>query len=292
MHKGRFVMVHTYPLICTLPFSEEVTKHLLYYVLPLGGDHEWVLDKNIKKICEGLDQFNGKRIVTIAVRGAGDPNYNYISPDAIINKFNRAYGQDPQIDFLIVTNQRKLWEVSGFLPMLSQVISPDPNHVFFYGHCKGVTHPDHSLICHKWADCMYETVYNNWSQVKTLLEQFATVGSFKSYGEFKTPGNHQWYYSGTFYWVRSASAFVRNWMRVDQIFYGTESWPGLHFKPDEGACIIGDGIADMYKKSSAELEQLLVDWRSAKLNNEFCFKNPIDYLQELVTKQYPCILQH
>ena len=284
-------MQQVYSPLCTIPFDKDkIVKHLLYYTLPLGGENEWVLDKNIRKVCEGIEQFNGKRIVTIAIRGVGDPNYNYISPDDVIKKFQH-FGATG-IEFLVAVNQKKLWEVSGFLPMLQKVMTDDPNHVFFYGHCKGVTHPNPALISHKWADVMYETVYNNWSQVKQILERFGTAGALKAYGEFKSVRNHRWYYSGTFYWVRAASAFLRNWTQVDQIFYGTESWPGLHFRPDEGGCILGDNISDMYKKTVPELDQLLNEWRQDKLNGTHYFKCPIEYRQEIIEKQYPCILEN
>ncbi len=250
-----------YPPLCTTPFTD-VVKHLCYHILPLGGEHEWVLDKNIRKICESIEQFNGKRIVAISTKGEGDTK-PFISPDDVIEKF-RALGV-ADIEYMFFKNKKRLREVVSFVPMLSKVITSDPNHVVFYGHCKGVTHPNPTVIPHKWADAMYETVYENWDQVKPQLEQFGASGSFKKYGTFKTIRNHRWHYSGTFYWFRCASVFPRNWTQVDQVFYGTESWLGLLFRPFEAGCLFHDFTGDVYKATDSEIENKLQEWRQGRL---------------------------
>ena len=41
-------------------------------------------------------------------------------------------------------------------------------------------------------------------------------------------------------------AYRRNWRYVPQFFYGTESWIGNIFSPDESANVIGDNVGDLY----------------------------------------------
>jgi len=266
VRKSQFKTHANYPDLCNLPF-DNVVKHLLYHVLPLGWEHEWVLDRNIEKVCKSIDQFNGKRIVAIATAGNGDTK-PFICPDNVIDKFDRFGGKD--IEFVFVQNVKRLREVTSFLKMLNMVMTDDPNHVVFYGHCKGVTHPNPESVCHTWADVMYETVYNNWEQVKGTLQDRGICGSFKKYGTFRTPLNHRWHYSGTFYWFRCASVFVRNWKRVDQAFYGVESWPGLIFKPEEAACLFHDNTKDLYKVSKNYLIDKLQEWRAQKISASTC----------------------
>lgn len=277
-----------YPPLCSEPFGE-ITKHLLYHILPLGGEHEWALNKNIKKVCEGISQFNGKRIVTIATTGEGDTK-PFVCPDDVIKKFESHGVAD--IEYMFIKNKKRLREVTSFIPMLEKVASTDPNEVIFYGHCKGVSHPDPNSICHKWADCMYETVYDNWDQAKQQLQVFGMSGSFNKYGTFKTVRNHKWHYSGTFYWMRSASVFVRKWKQVDQLFYGTESWPGLLFRPWEAGCLFHDFTGDVYTTSPSILEQKINEWRHQKLNGGIPEVSLEQRKQLLLDKQPGCVMSY
>lgn len=252
----------TYAPLCTQSFSEDVVKHFLYHILPLGGEHQWALDKNIAQVCEGLQQFNGKKIIAIATPELGNKR-EFKTPEYVMQAFENAGYTD--IEYLVVTNKKPLREVVSFVKLLSRVETLDPNEVVFYGHCKGVTHADPTSICHTWADIMYETVYNNWEQVKSSLEKYGITGSFKKYGTFKTLHNHRWHYSGTFYWFRSASVFIRNWSHVDQTFYGTESWPGYLFRPDEGGCLFHDNTGDLYRVTKEYLQKQLQEWKAVQV---------------------------
>ncbi len=249
----------TYPPLCTEKFVvARLKKHFLYHVLPLGGEHEWCLRKNISQVCQGLSQFNGKKIVAISTPGNGEVR-KFLTTEEVQQLFESEGYKD--IEYIEVKNNKKLREVVSFVPLMSKVQSLNPDEVVFYGHCKGVTHQSTTSICHPWADAMYETVYNNWEQAQILLETHGIVGSFKKYGMFKTLRNHRWHYSGTFYWFRSASVFVRNWSYIDQFFYGTESWPGMLFRPEEGACLFWDNCKDMYKEKLENIQQQLQLWR-------------------------------
>jgi len=278
------------PDLCLIPFVSP-TRHLLFHIMPLAGEHEWCWKKHVKNICDSLSQFNGKRIVSIATPGGGDRK-PYSCPDDVIKEFELHGATD--IDFMLFRNKKSLREVVSFLPMLQKVQSLNPSEVVFYGHCKGITHKQDSM-CHVWSDAMYETVLNNWQQVELALQHYGIAGSFKSYGEFKRKNNHRWHYSGTFYWFRSASAFARNWQDVEQFFFGVESWPGLLFKPQEAACLFWDiphtlPIGVMYNMCQSKHEARMQEWRHSKLEGKVMFdKNPEQYLIHLKTLGVPSI---
>lgn len=274
-----------YPPICTEPINEPV-KHLLFHMMPLAGEHEWCWKKHVRQICDGLEQFNGKRIISISTPGPGDKK-PYSCPDDVIKEFEKYNAKG--IEFLFFKNKKALREVVSFVHMLTKVQSTSSNDVVFYGHCKGVTHPAESM-CHVWSDAMYETVYNNWEQVKVALEHYGMAGSFKTYGQFTTKGNHRWHYSGTFYWFRSASVFTRNWGHVDQFFYGTESWPGLMFRPHEAATLFWEipsstRIGPMYEMPRAQHEARIATWRHEKLQKKLPFNVNVDQYAMLLEKQ-------
>ena len=260
---ARRKIIHSSPVrtpLCNLPFDEDkIIKHFLYHILPLGGEHEWALRKNIEQVCQGLHQFNGKKIVAIAFPGTSDTQ-TFVPPDDVLQMFED--GGHGDIEYFLVKNVRALREVVSFIPLLSKVQSTDPDEVVFYGHCKGVTHASTESVCHAWADAMYETVYNNWEGAKVALEKYGIAGSFKKYGMFKTPKNNRWHYSGTFYWFRSASVFTRNWQYVDRLFYGTESWPGLMFTKEEAACLFHDNTGDLYRETAVQIYEKLEKWKS------------------------------
>lgn len=278
----------TYPMLCNADFTAPI-RHLLFHMMPLADGQEWCWKKHVRQICEGIKQFNGQKIITIATPGPRD-TIRYSCPDDVVKEFDK-YGSF-DINFLILQNKRTLREVVSFVPMLTKVQSTDPQQAVFYGHCKGITHPADSM-CHVWSDAMYETVYNNWPQVQIALERYGIAGSFKSYGQFNTRGNHRWHYSGTFFWFRSASVFVRNWSKVDGSFYGVESWPGLLFRPHEAACLFWDiphtvPIGPMYKMPRSEHDARISKWRHEKLAGKLPFNlHPDQYLFQLQQQGVP-----
>jgi hypothetical protein len=98
------------------------------------------------------------------------------------------------------------------------------------------------------------------------MERFSMAGAFRKFGQFTTPGNHRWHYSGTNYWFRHDDVFSRDWQKLDQHFFGTESWPGRMFKPEETACLFADNAGDAYKQHYWDsLARELDVWEGARL---------------------------
>lgn len=246
-----------WPALTAVPIDQsQLVSNVLYHVMPWAGRGiwQWNLDQLLRRIV----LFNGRRVMAISTGPNCDP------PEAVM-QHTKGHG----FEFIVRENVPKLREVVTFLPLLEIVQSLNPNEVTFYAHAKGVTHAgfwDDGNPIKPWTEAMYETCLDNWDAVKDALESHAICGSFKRYGKFTTPGNNRWHFSGTFYWFRNKDVFSRNWRRVDQKFFGTESWPGLMFKQNEAACLFHDNCSDLYKieyqRSSVYPE--LEKWRNAR----------------------------
>lgn len=222
----------------TVRLEEPVKRNVMMHIWPVKktGVWQWNCDQLLKR----AELFNGKRVVAIVYDSQSD------KPEAV-----KKYLSDFTDDFVVMPNNPALREVVTFVPMLERLESTDPNEVTFCCHSKAVKHaipvgnPGTTLF--KWTEAMYETCLDHWDHIRELLTTKAMAGSFRRYGQFKTPRNHQWHYSGTFYWFRHVDVFQRNWRYLDKKFFGTESWPGHMFRPEETACIFMDMAEDLYQ---------------------------------------------
>ena len=245
------------PPIEHVAFSDPVRRNLLYHVYPVKENGVW--QANLDQLIRHMDLFSGRRVVGIAI----DPLR--CDPAAAVMDYLRGHVEE----FIVVQNLPALREVTTFVPLLRQVMSDDPNEVTFYGHAKGVTHkPGDWTTVHRWASMQYETCLGDWPRVREILEDHAMAGSFRRYGQFDTPGNHRWHYSGAFYWFRNRDVFCRTWRRVDQVFFGAESWPGLMFSKDQVGCIFRDESSDLYNQDY--MQQVMVDFVKWKDQRKGC----------------------
>lgn len=235
------------PLEMSSVVERDVQRSLLYFIYPIGGAHAWCWRSNLERLSKFKELFTGRMFFTVATGShKGVPS----EPLTEVEKYLEKLGFR---DFSLKEGKNtKRREAEHFKSMLESVKSTDPNAVFCVAHAKGVTHSDPGSVVHKWTDLLYATVLGNWDNARGALQHYGTAGAFKRYGNFNTPGNHAWHYSGTFYWCRSASVFRRNWHKVDRQFFGMESWPGLHFRREEGACLFGDNIGDPYRMEVIE----------------------------------------
>jgi hypothetical protein len=242
------------------PLKTPVRRNLLFHMLPLKKDGLW--KRHVDHLVRRLDLFNGKRVIAVVTRGHRDP-LEMDSPEVVQEAF-----AGHRIDkWIMVRNSRTLREVTSFHTLMEQVESVAEDEVTFYGHSKGVTHqPNGGTTVHRWADAMYETCLDDWPRVHAALEAFPMAGSFKRYGQFRTPENHQWHYSGTFYWFRHDAVFGKDWRRIDRRFFGTESWPALMFAANETACLLHDNCGDLYNLQywNSKVEMDLEQWRLAR----------------------------
>lgn len=227
-----------YPPLCTMPveFSTSV-RHLNYFIYPLAKHSDKVWRRQLELLGEGKSAINGKSIVRI-VTGGGCSSISEVTKAVVDLGL-------PNLQIVYIRNNRDLREVNGFIPSIAPLETLNPNEYIFFAHAKGVTHDDKSTA-HRWSEIMYQTLYFNWPAVLPFLNTYGCLGSFKRYGEFNVPNSHRWHYSGTFYWVRSASLFARDWQMCCPTTHGTESYLGMHFRPSEAGCVFMDLCENVY----------------------------------------------
>lgn len=241
------------PPLIGVPIANPV-RHFIWHCYPVNDNGD-VWRQQIDRIKQTIGEFNGVRAVAVGTPGKADAHE--------LERFDtvkKAWGND--FDCYEVANVKNFREGASFIKLVSLLAEHNgPNDVAFYGHNKGVTHRNADSICHAWADAMFETVLENSDAAIDALATHGCAGSFKRYGQFTTPGNHRWHYSGTFYWLRLADVFARKWQRIDRRFFASESWPGLQFNANEAACLFYDQCGDIYHMSREHIAEKLTNWR-------------------------------
>lgn len=223
------------------------TRHLTFHVFPTLHQDSWKW--NLRQLAARWSLFNGRKVMGLAI----DSRKTCEAAEVI----DYAASLGMQFDATIQRpNSRTLREVVTWRPMLEAIgiTAMGPRDVVFSCHAKGVRHTVREDHIEAWARLMYRSCLDNWQAVEPLLLSHVFAGSFKRYNNFKTPGNHVWHYSGTFYWWRAAEVAKRNWHKVDNRFYGTESWPGHQAARDEAACLFLDDCGDLYDRQYWEAE--------------------------------------
>lgn len=221
--------------------------NLIMHVLPVASNGVWKW--NLQQIAQRQHLFNAKRVLAIATEDrakAGKKDVRTVSADEVLS-FCGSIGLT-WTHTKVFQNNQTLREVETFPWLLETVCSGNPNELTFSCHAKGVTHALDSITV-RWAERQYRACLDDWQTVWRTMERFSMAGSFRKFGQFTTPGNHRWHYSGTNYWFRHDDVFSRDWRTIDQKFFGTESWPGRLFKPEECACLFADDASDAYKEA-------------------------------------------
>jgi hypothetical protein len=239
-------------------------RNLIMHLLPVASNSNWKM--NLHELRARMGLFNGKRILAISVESRDNVegrNLKTVTADEVI-EYCKCIGLEwTKIDAF--PNHSSLREVATFPYLMESVKSVDPNEVTFACHGKSTTHSENSITV-QWANRQYRVCLDQWEFVQSALERYSMAGAFRKFGDFATPGNNRWHYSGTFYWFRHDDVFSsQKWRTIDQQFFGTESWPGLLFRPEQTACLFGDNAGDLYQSSEwQKLEREIQVWEGAR----------------------------
>ena len=249
-----------HPPIIGVPIDHsKLQSHILYHVMPLSGESEWVWRRHCNWLQSVRQNFNGRMIVGIVTPGQNDA-WSYCPPDAVREAMR---GLDAEfIEAPNDTGGRNRKHARGgkgegvlFPQMLGKLKTSDPDHVAFYGHCKGVTRPNTPLdsAIHKWAEAMFECLFRNHNQAVEALDTSGVCGSFRMPGGYKDGGpgiGSNWFYSGTFFAMRLADVFTRNWEKIPNHYGSVEQWPRLNFDiKTQAACLFLDNVTNLYDEA-------------------------------------------
>lgn len=190
-------------------------RNLYYFVCPLRDAWRW----NIDRLLSFWDIFSGKKLVSI-VEGPG-----LEKPEKVMERFG------PDVEFMVSENCPVLCETKTFIRGLERLQSQDPKEITFYAHAKGVRHEGEDLVkVKRWADSMYVLNLSSPELVDRLMLRYHALGCYRQDYPY---GGSQWHYSGTFYWLKHRELFSRNWTDIEPLKFGSEGYPGRHFKLEE-----------------------------------------------------------
>lgn len=236
-------------------------RHLAYVVMPVAGNGTW--QRNLDQLKLRLPLFNGRRLVAIMVESP--TSRHQLNPPAAVKDYLAGCG----CEFFEVPNQPALREVAAFHDLFAPLATTNDDEAIFFAHAKGVTHPARHPA-HRWATVMYEVLLDYWPAVQRQLYDYPIAGCFKKLGT--AFNNSDWHYSGTFFWLRAADLFNRNWQNIDQVEFGMESWPSWQFKEAEAASVFHTGRVprlNLYSPSywSNTVEPELARWLGNNQHN-------------------------
>ena len=252
--KHNFVNI---PLIGQPINRDRLQSHIIYHIMPLAGDTEWVWRRHCKWLREIRPQYNGRLIVGIVTPGAGEA-WEYCSPEAVkeeLQGLGAEFIEAPN-DTGNAKNRKRVRQGIGegvlFPKMLGALQTTDPDQVAFYGHCKGVSRPHATpdSASHIWAEAMFDTVFRNQTEAIAALDTHGVCGSFRMPGGYRDGGpgiGSNWFYSGTFFGIRLVDAFRRKWEYMPTHYGCVEQWPRLNFdKTTQSACLFFDNVNNLY----------------------------------------------
>jgi hypothetical protein len=248
------------PLIGQPINRDRLKSHILYHVMPLAGETEWVWRRHCQWLREVRPQYNGRLIIGIVTPGVGDM-WQYLPPDAVKEELR---GLDAE--FIEAPNdtgkgnQRKIERRGAgegvlYPQMLAKLQTSDPDEIAFYGHCKGVTRKGttRDSAVHLWADAMHETLFRNHDAAVSALDTSGVCGPFRMRGGYRDGGpgiGSFWFFSGTFFAMRLVDVFRRNWHYLPSHYGCVEQWPRLNFDQNtQAACLFFDAVTNLYDES-------------------------------------------
>jgi hypothetical protein len=211
------------------PFTATPKRNLLYHVWPVNGTMwKWNLDQLLKRI----DLFNGRRVMSIV------HDAKSATPEEV-QQVVAGHG----FEFVIAANDQR-GEAINFAEMMRMVASHDENELTFYGHAKGVKYePNIPQPVRRWSEVQYQVALDDWVGIREQLQRYAMTGPFKRHGRYKPHRNlANWHYSGTYFWMRHAHVFARDYQNVPQFYGGVETWPGIVFRNEETGCVFVDDL--------------------------------------------------
>ena len=230
-----FNLQNLIPFVSHKPITDSTKRNLIMHVWPTSnGAWQWNLDQLIKR----RHVFTGKVVIGVAE-----------GPNTATRAEVEEYAQQLNPTVFSVPNNPRIREGATFQKLLQAI--KDDSSITFFCHAKGARHgesfgSDGSTL-RPWTETMYRVCLDDIGKTIEQLKTSTMTGPFRRFGNFKTPGNHRWHYSGAFYWFRNADVFERNWQKMDLFFFAVESWPGLLFRPEEVACCFHDNCGDLYR---------------------------------------------
>lgn len=226
------------------------TRSLMFHLYPLKGK-EWNWHWHIEQIRKHQDKFNGKIVIGVGID----------SKTATMEQVQHSFG-GIRVDHWLRANNNKLAETLTHVEMLSLLQTDDPNAIIFRGHTKGVT-KTRDAIEQKWAQIMWDGNMDLPS-VEDGLASHGTCGVMRSQTPLvkKKPGD--FFFAGSFYWMRAKKVFERDWQTKEANRWWVEFVPCHLFSFPESACIFHDLVPSSVLNQQYFDEHVDPEWTAWK----------------------------
>jgi hypothetical protein len=227
------------------------TRSMMFHLYPLRGK-EWNWHRHIEQIRKHQDKFNGKIVIGVGVD----------AKTATMEQVQQLF-QGIRVDHWLKANNNRLAETLTHVEMLSLLQTDDPNAIIFRGHTKGVT-KSKDAVEQKWAEIMWDGNMDLPS-VEDSLASHGTCGVMRSQTPLvrKKPGD--FFFAGSFYWMRAKEMFERDWRWKEQNRWVVEYVPAHLFSFQESACIFHDLVPSSVLDHAYFAEHVEPEWAAWKL---------------------------
>lgn len=226
------------------------TRSLMFHLYPLKGK-EWNWHWHIEQIRKHQDKFSGKIVIGVAID----------SKTATMEQVQHSF-EGIRVDHWLRANNNKLAETLTHVEMLSLLQTNDPHAIIFRGHTKGVT-KTRDAIEQKWAQIMWDG-NTDLPSVENALASHGTCGVMRSQTPLvrKKPGD--FFYAGSFYWMRAKEVFERSWQWKEANRWVVEYVPAHLFSFAESACIFHDLVPSSVLDHAYFAEHVEPEWTAWK----------------------------
>jgi hypothetical protein len=226
------------------------TRSLMFHLYPLRGK-EWNWHWHIEQIRKHQDKFNGKIVIGVGVD----------AKTATIDQVQAMF-EGIRVDHWLRADNNKLAETNTHVEMLGLLQTNDPNAIIFRAHTKGVTHQRDSVE-QKWAEVLWEGNMDLPS-VDDALASHLTCGVMRSQTPLvrKKPGD--FFFAGSFYWMRAKEVFEREWQWKEANRWIVEYVPAHLFSFAKSACIFHDLVPSSVLNHDYFAEHVEPEWSSWK----------------------------
>lgn len=226
------------------------TRSLMFHLYPLKG-REWNWHWHIEQIRKHQHKFNGKIVIGVGV------DAKTATMDQVQALFDGI-----RVDHWLRADNNKLAETLTHVEMLTLLKTDDPNAVILRAHTKGVTHQRDSVE-QKWAEILWDGNMDLPS-VDDALASHLTCGVMRSQTPLvrKKPGDY--FFAGSFYWMRAKEVFEREWQWKEANRWIVEYVPAHLFSFAESACIFHDLVPSSVLNHDYFAEHVEPEWASWK----------------------------
>jgi Uri superfamily endonuclease len=222
----------------------------MFHLYPLKG-REWNWHWHIDQIRKHQDKFNGRIVIGVGVD----------AKTATIEEVQSLF-DGIRVDNWLRADNNKLAETLTHVEMLTLLQTDDPNAVIFRAHTKGVT-KTRDAVEQKWAEIMW-TGNMDLPSVEDALASHGTCGVMRSQTPLvkKKPGDY--FFAGSFYWMRAKEVFERDWKAKENNRWWVEYAPTHLFPFAESACIFHDLVPSSVLNHAYFAEHVEPEWAAWK----------------------------